>query len=169
MRRAPQGREQNSFQSEPPYVGCYKGVVGGPGRAGEFAELRRQKFDGVATGLPFHLVKEFAQRFEQRLTRARDAAADNGRFAIENIDEGTNGRGERFDRSQPDFRSRGIAGMVRRDEIMRGFESAARALLDRVIADGDFERAGSPGAIGRTVRIERDVSQVTRAANMPAE
>ena len=143
--------------------------MGGADSAGEFTELRGQKFDSVAAGLPFHLVEDLAQWFEQRVTGPRNATADDSGFAIKNVDERANGGRECFDGSEPDFCGGGVAGVVRRDEIVRGLESAARALLDRIVADGDFEGAGSAGAIGRAVWIERDVTQVTRAPDVPAE
>src|SRR6187399_1729420 len=103
---------------EPHDIGCYEGVVRRTGCAGEFSQLRRQKFDRVATGLPLHWVEELAQWLEQRVARARDAAADDGSLAIQNVDEGTNGRGQRFDGSEPDFCGGGVAGVVRSNEIV---------------------------------------------------
>src|SRR6185369_7718220 len=59
--------------------------------AGEFTQRGRQDFHLVAGRSPFDLRQAFAQRCEKGLARARDAAANDDRFRIQNVDERCNG------------------------------------------------------------------------------
>ena len=58
---------------------------------------------------------------------------------------------------------------MRRDEIVRGLETTAGALLDGAIADGHFDAPRRAGAIRRSVRVERQMAQMAGATDMAAK
>src|SRR5947207_9066821 len=70
----------------------FQGIRRRPERACELAELRGKNLRAMTTRPPFHRFEIFFQRLEQDFARPSDAAADDDRFRIENIDERTNRR-----------------------------------------------------------------------------
>src|SRR6266446_4332353 len=69
-------------------------IESGPKRPRHLAELRGQDPRAMPAGLPLDFIHQTLQGIEQSLARARDAAADDDRFRIQDIDEGTDGAGE---------------------------------------------------------------------------
>ena len=123
----------------------------------------------MTAGPPFHPLQEALQRPEQSGARARYAAAHDDGFRIENVDERTDGCGQRFHRFQPDGAGLRVAFQMRRDQVGRRVKPAARTILNRAIADGHFETAGCSGTIGGSVWIERGVPQMACAPDVTAQ
>src|SRR6266516_3808458 len=73
-----------------------KGIARSAEGARHFAELRWQDSRAMPAGPPFHPLQEALQRAEQGDARARDAAAHNDGLRVENVDERTDARGQRF-------------------------------------------------------------------------
>src|SRR5204863_2044233 len=93
-------------------------VPGGAERTGVLPQGRGNDSCAPAVGAPFELVQRGAERVEQHRARAGDAAADDDRFRVGDVDERRDGGGEVVDRAEPDITGERVAGVVIGDEVV---------------------------------------------------
>src|SRR5690242_177334 len=115
---------------------------------------------------PFEFRQIARQWVEQCRAGAGDAAADDHDFGVDHIDQRRNAGGQSLHRCLPYlYRIR----VARSEKVLCVLEAAVRSGGDRVVADGVFEAAGRVDDISCSVGIQRDVTQVTRAPDVPFE